>query len=187
MKLMVTKMATSKYVERAKKEKNRNKLATDDGFWFAICFRTMEDKENFVELLNLPDEKFIPGPLFEKATENYKPKGKRRNIERKIPPNPSFNPLVIVERTGDLEEDCFNEAMVIYAAFSQAEPPEKLRYVSDSNIWICVCFRSTEDAQRYQTEMRLGKFGSRYVDGSAWLRELMKHGKDTETTVQTSS
>lgn len=51
------------YRERAAQEGDRFKLATDSEFWFAVCFRTREEKESFLERHGLSHlgDKYIDG------------------------------------------------------------------------------------------------------------------------------
>lgn len=53
----------SGYRERAKMEVSRFKDATDSEFWFAVCFKTREDKEAFLKEFGLWNfgDKYLDG------------------------------------------------------------------------------------------------------------------------------
>lgn len=164
----------SDYVKRGETERKRRKLATDDGFWFTICFKSERDRDDFAGLLGLGECRFVGGPVLRKATERFKPGKPKRSATRMHPPCPGKNPLLRVDRTGNLESDSAAEAMAIFEAFKAAKRPEKVIVASTSDIWVCACFESYDDALAYQAEMQLGKYGARHLDGSAWLRDMRK-------------
>lgn len=60
------------------------------------------------------------------------------------------------------------------AAMGQRVKQEQERYklATDSHFWICVVFDSREDAEGYLDDMNLRKHGDKYIDASAWLKEL---------------
>ncbi|MGI8311986.1 hypothetical protein [Saccharopolyspora hattusasensis] len=49
--------------ERTKREDERFRLATDSEYWFAVCFRTREDKEAFLQAARLMaiGDKYLDG------------------------------------------------------------------------------------------------------------------------------
>jgi len=51
------------YRERAKSEADRFKLATDSEYWFAVCFRTREEKDAFLAASGLDrlGDKYLDG------------------------------------------------------------------------------------------------------------------------------
>ncbi|WP_461004577.1 hypothetical protein [Trueperella pyogenes] len=51
------------YRERAKAEEDRFKNATDSEFWFAVCFKTREHKERFIQAINAAHlgDKYLDG------------------------------------------------------------------------------------------------------------------------------
>lgn len=57
--------------ERAKKERKRMQAATDSEFWFAVYFKTRENKEKFLTEVGLPKkifgDKYIDGHKWAKA------------------------------------------------------------------------------------------------------------------------
>ncbi|WP_250504852.1 hypothetical protein [Bowdeniella massiliensis] len=62
------------YRERSKQEAKRFKDATDSEFWVALCFRTREDKEAFLQEFGLIDlgDKYMEG---HKVADRLKKKG----------------------------------------------------------------------------------------------------------------
>lgn len=61
----------SGFADRAKKEKDRFKNAVDTEFWFAVCFKTREDKEAFLNAMKLTKtmfgDKYIDGHKWARA------------------------------------------------------------------------------------------------------------------------
>lgn len=51
------------YRDRAKQERERFKNATDSEYWFAVCFKTRDDKEKFLTELGaiMLGDKYIDG------------------------------------------------------------------------------------------------------------------------------
>lgn len=57
------------YRQRAKNEADRFQAATDSEHWFAVCFRSREEKEEFLEEFNLLrlGDKYLDGDLVGKS------------------------------------------------------------------------------------------------------------------------
>ncbi|MCK7676346.1 hypothetical protein [Corynebacterium pygosceleis] len=55
----------SEFADRAKKERKRFQDATDSEFWFAVCFKTRDEKEAFLRALGvkpkLMGDKYLDG------------------------------------------------------------------------------------------------------------------------------
>jgi hypothetical protein len=60
------------YRERAKNEAGRFKAATDSEFWVAVCFKTREDKETFLQKQGLAQlgDKYLDGYKVGKILDN---------------------------------------------------------------------------------------------------------------------
>jgi hypothetical protein len=60
------------YRERAKNEAGRFKAATDSEFWVAVCFKTREDKETFLQEQGLAQlgDKYLDGYKVGKILDN---------------------------------------------------------------------------------------------------------------------
>lgn len=59
----------SAFKSRQKEEQKRFQNATDSEYWFAVCFKTRDEKETFLkkfDLIRLGD-KYLPGDKVEKA------------------------------------------------------------------------------------------------------------------------
>lgn len=54
------------FKQRAQDENKRFRLATDSEYWFCVCFQSREQKDGFLNMLNLSclDDKYIDGSLF---------------------------------------------------------------------------------------------------------------------------
>ncbi len=65
--------------DRAAAERDRFREATDTEYWFAVCFRTREDKEAFLERYDLYEkgDKYLLGPELDKAIEKHVAKAKK--------------------------------------------------------------------------------------------------------------
>lgn len=73
---------------------------------------------------------------------------------------------------GRFEQESAAEAMAIFNAFNSLEKQGEYTEATDSHFWICVVFDSRDDAEKYLDDMNLRKHGDKYIDASAWLKEL---------------
>lgn len=59
------------FANRAKAERERFRLATDSEFWFAVCFRSREEKDRFLKaagvVVSMMGDKYIDGRQFAKT------------------------------------------------------------------------------------------------------------------------
>lgn len=162
--------------KRVKQEQERYKLATDSEFWSCLCFKTAKDMKDFIAKTGLPDRRYVKGEELREATEPFKPKKRLRAFGRK-PMSTAIlpDPLESVDYStlgGRFEQESAAEAMAIFDAFNSLEKQSKYAEATDSHFWICVVFDSRDDAERYLDDMNLRKHGDKYIDASAWLKEL---------------
>lgn len=161
--------------ERLKQEESRYRDATDSEMWSCLCFRTEGDRDAFIGMTGLPARRFVTGGELRAATERYRPGMRRRGFPRKPRSTvPTESPLAGIGYTDSLEDDCIAEADALLDALLGASRPDPCDEATDSDIWICVCFRDRDDAESYLDEMNLRKHGDKYIDASSWLVELMR-------------
>lgn len=159
--------------KRLEQEAARYKDATDSEMWSCLCFKAQEDKERFLELTRIPDRRFVTGEELREGTEAFKPKTKRRGFPRKPKTMVSTpNPLKDVNYNQSLEQASIDEAMALKEAMLAVQRPEPCGEATDSDIWICAVFKNREDSEEYLTEWNLHKYGDKYLDASAWLKEI---------------
>lgn len=159
--------------ERLKQEDARFKDATDSETWSCLCFRTEKDRAAFVAKTGLPDRRFVTDEELSAATERFRPERRRRGFPRKpVSTARTESPIAGVEYTDSLEADCVAEADALLKALLEVRRPEPCNEATDSDIWICVCYQSREESERYLDDMNLRKHGDKYIDASAWLSEL---------------
>lgn len=159
--------------DRIKQEDARYKSAVDSEIWSCLCFLTDEDRAAFVELTGIPDRRFVTGEELDAATERFAPKSRKRGFPRK-PYSTAHtpDPLASVDYSKGLEQSCIDEAMALKAALMAARMPDRCSEATDSDIWICVVYHGRAESERYLDKMNLRKHGDKYIDASAWLREL---------------
>ena len=162
--------------KRVKQEQERYKLATDSEFWSCLCFKTEKDMQSFIAKTGLPDRRYVKGEELRKATEPYKPTKRLRAFGRKPMSTTMLpDPLESVDYSkcgGRFEQESAAEAMAIFDAFNSLEKQKQYTEATDSHFWICVVFDSRDDAEKYLDDMNLRKHGDKYIDASAWLKEL---------------
>lgn len=64
--------------QRMKAEEERRRRATDSEFWFAVCFSSREEKEDFLRQFKLMrhGDKYLEGPVVKRILEKQmEPKG----------------------------------------------------------------------------------------------------------------
>jgi hypothetical protein len=162
----------SDYVGRAKAESKRFELATDSEFWVAICFREEGERVGFLKRFNLPSDMYIKGAIFREATKGIRPDKIKRGFAKQKHGAPFPDPLKGVDYTDSLEADCLAEAYALMDAFQKVKRPNPCKEPTDSDIWFCVVFDDRDDKDAYLTDWNLLRFGDKYLDGSAWLKDM---------------
>jgi hypothetical protein len=76
------------------------------------------------------------------------------------------NPLADFEFTGDIEVDAPAQLSALQQAFRDRMKAERTRFekTTDSEHWLCVCFKTRADAEAFAAAHRLPA-GARFVDG----------------------
>lgn len=143
---------------------------TDGEFFLCPCFRTEDERIRFADILNAPHRKYVKSEEIIGAMEQFRPE-KRRKVFARVFDNyaPTPDPWKDFKPTGDLEKDSVREAYALLEALTSVKPPERLVNITDSDIWTCIVFESSDDAVKFVDDFGLGKFGDKYMDGSGWL------------------
>lgn len=159
--------------QRIQQENERFKDATDSEYWTCLCFRTEADRDRFCELTGTPNRRFVTGEELREAVSEFKPDKRKRGFPR-IPKGSERvpSPLASVDYSQDLERSSYDEAMTLKAALMAARGPERCRESTDSDVWICAVFQNREDGEAFLTDWNLHKHGDKYLDATAWLKEI---------------
>lgn len=158
---------------RIKQENERFKDATDSEYWSCLCFKTQADKDRFCDVTGMPNRRFVTGEELREAVADFKPDKRKRGFPRipksseKVP-----NPLAGVDYSQDLERSSYDEAMALKAALMAARAPSPCREATDSDVWTCAVFQNRADSEQFLTDWNLHKHGDKYIDASAWLKEI---------------
>lgn len=158
---------------RIQQENERFKDATDSEYWSCLCFKAQADKDRFCEVTGIPARRFVTGAELREAMERFKPGRVKRGFPR-VPKSTvrTPNPLAGVDYTQDLEKSSYDEAMALKAALMAVRAPDPCREATDSDVWICAVFQNREDSESFLTDWNLHKHGDKYIDATAWLREI---------------
>ena len=160
------------YRERSRKERERFDLHTDTEFWMAICFKTFAEREEFLEMFDLPDG-LIFGEEFKAKLAKTKPEKSKRQITPKGIVRPSKLKLFDdIEYTGYFALDLREETFKIYDTFRDLEPEENTKQLTDSGIYTVIYFESRQDIENTLQDLQILKYGDKYLDGSRWLKHL---------------
>ena len=162
---------------RIQQENERFKDATDSEYWSCLCFRAQADKDRFCELTGLPSRRFVTGDELREAVAAFRPERTKRGFPR-IPKSSARvpDPLAGVDYSQDLERSSYDEAMALKGALMAARAPSPCREATDSDVWTCAVFQSRADSEGFLTEWNLHKHGDKYIDATAWLREIEAMG-----------
>ena len=171
--------------ERARREDERFRLATDSEYWVAFCFRRPDDPAKFRSALDLQVEgRLIPGPMLAAATSSHaqaahsaKARAKAllksrglggaagettadRMNDEGLP-----DPLAGLEPTGDLQADAAAELDALMAAFKAATARTGFGRIHDSPHWLVAYWFSREEKETWLGMTALDVLGDKYLDG----------------------
>lgn len=164
------------YRERAKRENDRRKMATDGSTFTCFCFCDTEDRDSFVSMLGLEpiEGRYVFVEDMEEAFDRVgytRPKMAYRQPMR-IASEPVANPCCDLEMTGDPERDIEAQFMAMFHAFQARENRERYKCALDSPYWVAVIFRSADDRDTFVREWGFIRYGFQYVDGSKILKDI---------------
>jgi hypothetical protein len=96
-----------------------------------------------------------------------KPAAAKNNVARKLARQATPDPLADVEVTGNLEDDTLAELDALSEAFREraAREQDRLTDAMDSQFWLCLCFRSTDDVTAFLRAAGIEQLGDKYLDG----------------------
>lgn len=181
------------YRDRARQERMRFVKATDTEFWLCLCFRSMEELENWRRAFGFGDVHGFARYAEVKdrlGVEPERPSGVSFGSGPTFGAGPSFgsgptfgkgpsfgkasyDPLADVKYENDLEKDCLAELEALYGAFLSAKPPENMTDVTDSDIWTVLVFQDRDAKDAFISESGAsGDQQDKYVDASKLATHL---------------
>ncbi|WP_242890781.1 hypothetical protein [Actinomadura litoris] len=178
--------------ERARREDERFRMATDSEFWLALCFRDAEDPARFCRATRIPaDGRYIPGPkladfagrsLVQNARDRARALLASRSLNAdggetitdRLTSKPLPDPLADVTGEEGFEEECAEELTALAAAFA-APPDPAPSNVLDSPHSLVVVFPSRDAKDKFLADTGLDVLGDKYLDGHQAARTLKIH------------
>ncbi|MGI5201657.1 hypothetical protein ACQEU6_08755 [Spirillospora sp. CA-108201] len=166
--------------DRARREDERFRLATDSEFWLALCFRDPQDPARFCRAAGItPDGRYISGPrlaevagktTFQSARDRAKALLAARalpatgeSVTDRLTSSPHPDPLAGLTGQGGFQQECLEELAALRAAFTNTDPAPTS--VLDSPHWIAVVFPSREAKEQFLADTGLDILGDKYLDG----------------------
>lgn len=190
---------TDTFRDRAKREEERFRLATDSEYWFTLQFRTPAAAAAFTGRLGLAlhgeQLRYVSGPELAAATEHAKagtsPAARAKqmltarstrgaDITGQLASKPVPDPLSrAATATGDLETDSAAEFTALMDALT-AEPDPNPASIYDTPHRVLVCWPNRDAKDAYLNGSGLEVLGDKYLDGYQAARilgvELPKEG-----------
>lgn len=158
------------FADRARREADRFRLATDSEYWVCFCFRTAGAAAAFARAAGA-DGRYVPGASLPQA--NAAPRGRFALAARStrslgifpvLATHPVPDPLANVPGTGDLEADSVAELAALLAALTAAPDPAPAP-VLDSPHWVTAWWPSRHAKNGWLTVTGVCALGDKYVDG----------------------
>lgn len=165
--------------DRARREDERFRLATDSEFWFALCFRDPQDPARFCRAAGItPDGRYIPGArLAEVAAKSALQSARDRakamlasralkgaeSVTDRLTSTPLPDPLAGLTGQIGFQQECLEELNALHAAFANPDPAPAS--VLDSPHWLTVVFPSREAKDQFLADTGLDILGDKYLDG----------------------
>lgn len=151
------------FADRARREADRFRLATDSEYWVCFCFRTAGAAAAFARAAGA-DGRYVPGASL---PPNAAPRGRSALAccsTRSLATHPAPDPLANVPGTGDLEADSAAELAALLAALTAAPDPAPAP-VLDSPHWVTAWWPSRHAKNGWLTVTGVCALGDKYVDG----------------------
>ena len=152
------------FADRARREADRFRLATDSEYWICFCFRTAGAAAAFARTARA-DGRYVPGASLPQA--KAAPRGRfalAARSTRSLPTCPAPDPLANVPGTGDLEADSAAELAALLAALTAAPDPAPAP-VLDSPHWVTAWWPHRQAKNGWLTVTGVCALGDKYVDG----------------------
>jgi hypothetical protein len=163
------------FAQRARREADRFRLATDSEYWIAFCFRTPQGRQAFADTTGADLRHRVPGGKLpqQPARRDPRPRAIRmlmarstRNLDTAAVLNqkPPPDPLAKIPVTSDLATDCTAELAAIFAALTAPPDPSPVN-VLDSPHHVIAWWphRDAKDSWLAATTVEI--LGDKYVDG----------------------
>ncbi len=154
--------------DRARREAERFRLATDSEYWIALCFRTPDGPAAFAAALGLtPHGRYLPGPQLEAAVAARA--GRSAARRKRIPGAvqaaslPAPDPLAAVASTSDLAADAGAELAALLAALTAS--PARPASVMDSPHQLIAWWPDRAAKDAWLAAAGLAGLGDKYLDG----------------------
>ena len=161
-----TKEPTTDYQQRNKQEQDRFKLATCSNFFSTVCFNTENENKEFQKKLGA-EQTYYPICEFEEVFGEFKKHNRDWKTKEKIT-KANFEKW---DDPSTFEETCINDLKHLLFLFEKAKENE-IKYVLDSPFFIVIIAKDDDDMQKFLTENKLFRYGDRFLDGSAWLKDI---------------
>jgi hypothetical protein len=176
------------YRERAQREAERFRLATDSEYWICLCFRTPEAAAGFCRAAGVtPQGRYIPGPRLARRTRT--PLGSRAHrmltarssrgtdTAALLAGRPAADPLERLPEPTHIEQDSLDELTAILAALTAPADPSPVN-ILDSPHWVAACWPHRDAKDEWLTETGVDVIGDKYVDGHQAAAILGIHLKE---------
>jgi len=178
--------------DRAKREEERFRLATDSEYWVAFCFRTPAAPAAFAAALALPvTGRYVSGPALASATAATKADKTARaaqmltarstrgtDVTAQLSAKPAPDPIGHLPGvTADLEADADAEMTALLAALTAPGDPEPVS-LYDSPHWLLACWPHRDAKDAWLTASGLEVLGDKYLDGHQAARMLGLNPKE---------
>jgi hypothetical protein len=173
---------TETFADRARREAERYRLATDSEYWLCLCFRQPGDPAAFAAALGLtPDRRRVKGPDLEAATakvqadQSHAARRRRMlaaratrgtDITAQLTARPLDDPLAPVPVTSDIQADSEAELAALLAALTASPDPAPV-HVLDSPHWLAAYWPSRAAKDAWLTSTGLDALGDKYLDGNS--------------------
>jgi hypothetical protein len=174
--------------ERAKREEERFRLATDSEYWIMLCFRHPDTPTTFARAIGLnPGARRLSGRAFAEATAHVQADTSRAartkqmltarstrgaDVTTQLAAKPVADPLGrAAAATGDLEADSAAEFTAMLNALTAAPDPNPPS-IYDSPHWLLVCWPDRDAKDAYLNGSGLEVLGDKYLDGYQAARIL---------------
>ncbi|MER6809967.1 hypothetical protein ABT299_11860 [Spirillospora sp. NPDC000708] len=178
--------------ERARREDERFRRATDSEYWLALCFRAPEDPARFCKAARItPHGHYVHGPelaaaVGKTAVQNARDRAKAllssraltgtdgESVTDRLTSTLPPDPLAGLTGTGGFERECAEELAALASAFTAPPDPHPAN-VLDSPHWIVVVFPHREAKDAFLADTGLDVLGDKYLDGHQAARTLKVH------------
>jgi hypothetical protein len=172
------------YRERAQRENDRFRLATDSEYWLCFCFRTPRAAAAFTRALGItPDGRYIPGPALAAAVTTRAPEGSRArrmlaarairdgSTTARLATAPPPDPLGQLPAATAIEQASLDEHDAILTTLSAPPDPDPPN-VLDSPHWITAYWPHRDAKDEWLTSTGFDVLGDKYADGHQAARLL---------------